>query len=162
MSGGRSLAMSLVGLSLALVGGACGKPPATTPTQVGAQVGQIGVALPAALDDTVAQVRIDVAQNGKLVATQNVQRASVADTTSGFPAGDAFFVLPPGLYDVAATPLAANGEPAKDCAPATGNAQVASGLTTEIVLTIACKGPGSGGLDVVVKTSEPPVITSLA
>jgi hypothetical protein len=107
--------------------------------------------------DGVASVRVDVSQGGMIVATRTVQSSAGA----GVPFGDAFFVLPPGLYQVLATPFDANGAPLTTCAPAQANAQVAAGVTTEVTLTIVCDGRGNGGLDVVVKTTAPPVITGL-
>ncbi len=161
MKGGRSLEMILVGFWLAVVGGACSRPPSATSTEVGAQVGKIGVTVSATPDDGVTEFRIDVSQGGAVIATQTVQRASVTATGSGFPAGDAFFVLLPGLYDVTVTPLGPDGSVSKNCAPATQEAQVASGMTTEIALTLPCNGVSTGGLDVVVKTTDPPTITGL-
>ena len=108
----------------------------------------------------IAAVRVDVSQNGAVVASQTAQTGITPDAAAA-PMADAYFVLPAGPYTILVTPLDVNGKPSATCSPASGKATVISSATEEITLTLACNGPANGGLDVGVHTSGPPLITGL-
>jgi hypothetical protein len=125
--------------------------------------GRIDARLAALMGDGIAAVQIDVSSNGAVIASKKVQSLGDVDGGgTGIPEADALFVLAPGVYQVVATALGPDGNVIEACQPATGNAEVVAGLTTEITLTLPCTSTPSGGLDVVVKTSEAPTITDLA
>jgi hypothetical protein len=154
---------------VAVLATSCDGSRSTPPT------GTLAAVLPAGLAGDVGLVRIDVSQNGKLVASQSVSATSLGTSLSGAaggpapravdggtaPLGDAFFVLAPGMYTVVATPLTAAGGPSQLCVPATTQAQVEPSLTTEVTLVILCQSPGNGGLDVTVTTNSGPTIIGL-
>lgn len=113
-------------------------------------------------DGTFASVRIDVEQGATIVATDTVPVTPFSLPDAGpVTGGDAFFTLKPGGYGVIATALDDAGRPVLDCSVATATATVVTGQTTEIVLGILCGNGGTGGLDVVVTVSGPPVIKDL-
>ncbi len=101
--------------------------------------------------DDVVSVRVDVFRAGAPFASQTVRLET----------GDAFFTLPPGNYDVTATPLAADGAPSRVCSSASTSAVVAAGRTTEITLPMFCSNGGTGGLDVIVTLEHQPSIRQL-
>jgi len=141
--------------ALAGLGVGCGKSggqPGGGPT------GSIHAALSADAADDIGSVRLDVQLLGMTVTSRTLS-AGASPAPGIF--GDAFFVLPPGLYTVVATPFGPDGEQSRDCASASATGRVSSGLTDEITLTLECRGVPNGGLDVVVKTEHPPVITDL-
>jgi hypothetical protein len=84
---------------------------------------------------------------------------------------DRFFTLPAGCYNIVVQPLAADTDLSRchhdcpsapvesaDCARAEGTADVADGLTTEVLLISQCAGDPVGGLDVAAALNHPPVI----
>lgn len=103
------------------------------------------------------------------IAAATVGRQGGALPTSLQPSGgaanhvffDAFFNLPPGVYQVCATPTASEG-PSAFCGVAQGNATVVAELTTEILLVSQCRGQANGGLDVITTLNDPPRIDGLS
>jgi hypothetical protein len=156
---GRRLAVAilLVASSLSLATGCDWVPQQSGSTRGGAS-GTIDIALAGAFPPDVTGVRIDVQGTSGVVASKTV----AVDTTGGQvgPPADAFFVLPPGTYTVIVTPVAGRA-PARDCSQNSATAVVTASITTEITVPLICKGPQSGGLDVSVTTSSPPVINDL-
>jgi hypothetical protein len=144
---------------------ACG-PERATPAAPGgdagpsdAEFGTVSARLSASAAG-IASVAIGVVQNNQLVASRTLTGA-LGDPDAGFPLADAFFVLAPGTYTVLATAIGADGKPLDGCQEASQGVQVASGLTTEVVLTLLCQGRANGGLDTVIQASAPPLITNL-
>ncbi|MBI3805088.1 MAG: hypothetical protein HY282_15165 [Nitrospirae bacterium] len=113
-------------------------------------------------DTGVASIRLDVSQGTNIIATQTIHPTEITPPGSLHtqPGGDAFFVLDPGAYTITATPLDDAGNPTKACAVASASATGSAGKTTEITLALLCSA-ASGGLDVIVTTEQPPVITKL-
>ena len=156
MSGHRSTRFAWLLVALAFAG-ACGDRPEVKGDQSEA-AGTIHLSLSAGLADGIAAVRVDVLENGAIVTSRTVQ-ASPSGTTP--PLADAYFILAPGLYTVIATPLDANGARSEQCQSASTSAVVNASATTEVTLTLLCNGNGNGGIDVVITTTHPPVITGL-
>src|SRR5579862_2208372 len=161
MGGSKHFSALALGFSLASLCGGCSPPPGSQ--SGGDRTGTIRASLSALSSDDVATVRIDVSAGGMVVASQTISSLTTPGTADsvGLPFGDALFVLPPDTYQVVATPFGADGEPLTTCRPAQVGAMVTSGVTTEIMLTLVCGSTPNGGLDVVVNTSDPPLITNL-
>jgi hypothetical protein len=144
----------LLGASLAFI--ACSRPPGSTPQGTGA----LHTSLSFSPADGVSSVLIDIKGPGGVVTSRSVP---IPDgTPDGGPAGDAFFVLPSGLYLVSATATDAKGTPVRDCMSSSASAQVVTGKTAEITLAVFCGQPGNGGLDVVITSQHAPVISNLS
>jgi len=112
-----------------------------------------------ALGDGLSAVRIDVLKNTTLVDSKIIS-LDLSDTGADVE-GDAFFALNPGDYSVLVTPLSSSGGPSRICASATSTASVVATQTTEIRLIIVCSGDATGGLDVIIDVTHPPVIDDL-
>ena len=135
----------------------CGSPGGGSSATQGDELGSMRASFAASVFvGDVAAVRVDVLQNGDVVASQTVQAPPPGAAVQVM---DAFFVLPVGTYQVLVTPLDTSGNRSKTCGSAAATAVVTLGKTTEVTLSLFCEAAGSGGLDVVVTTSQQPVIT---
>lgn len=169
--------IGIAGLLVAV--GSCGgikSPPDHDPAP-GAEgpVGQIsaGLHLGQSRHD-VRSVRFDI-----VPAAGNCDARPLASVTRGFepgalpgamsPAGagehgfaDGLFILPVGEYRACATPLKADAAPSMECTRADTVITVTLGRIVAVILVSQCRGPASGGVDVVTALNDPPTITALA
>jgi hypothetical protein len=167
---GRGLPVALLATSVALLASAChhgGGGGSSEPT------GMIKARLTGSFVADVDSVQVDVFAGGRLVASKTVRLMPDlfgADAGAVGPDGgaaapvagaDAFFVVPPGVYTVQATPLTAGGAPSAMCGVATSTTKVVAGNTSEITLGVLCMGAPAGGVDVVVTVSAQPTITGI-
>lgn len=108
----------------------------------------------------LAGVRIDVLRGAAVVDTQTIALGTIVPPGTTVPqtGGDAFFLIPPGTYDVNATPIDATGKPTNACTTAHASAAVVQDKTTEIILSLFCGNVGPGGLDVIVVVKQGPTI----
>jgi len=113
------------------------------------------LALASAAADGVAGFQFDVRRgdNGMLVTSRFVASGPTANT---------FFVLRPGDYALAATPMSSPEMRAPGCAFAIANATIVSGQTTEVMMVVPCEGAGRGGLSISARTDPAPTITGLS
>jgi hypothetical protein len=151
-----STAGPVLALLISLMGGGCDSTPQRTGTTP--VTGSLSLALAGAFPSDVTGVRIDLSQNGTIVDSKTVAVSSSGSQAG--PAADAFFVEAPGTYTVLVTAMAGR-EPSRSCSQNSVTAVVASSMTTEVTIPLVCKGPDSGGLDVSVTASSPPVINGL-
>jgi hypothetical protein len=84
------------------------------------------------------------------------------DAGSEHSFADHFESLPPGCYDVRATPLQADGSASLDCEGAIeSNVFVEDGQTTDIFLMSQCRGEPAGALDAAMTLNQPPSLQTL-
>lgn len=112
-----------------------------------------------ALGDNLSALRLDVSEGTSLVDSKTIILDLANSETD--VRGDAFFALKPAEYTVLGTPLGKGGSPSAVCVSATSLATVVAGQTTEIRLNIVCNGEETGGLDVIIGVTYPPVIDDL-
>jgi hypothetical protein len=135
-------------------------------------VGNLSAALNVSAAHDVTSVRFDIlpgagsCHDPALTSrTVVIEDEPLPASTAGTGAGmhqfvDGLFVLPPGLYLVCATPLAAS-DPSADCQRAQATVAVVAWQTSETLLVSQCKGKPNGGLDLVVALNDPPHISGL-
>ncbi len=111
------------------------------------------------LGDNLSALRLDVSEGTSLVDSKTILLD--LENTETDVRGDAFFALKPAEYTVLATPLSKGGNLSTVCVSATTMATVIAAQTTEIRLNIVCNGEETGGLDIIIGVSYPPVIDDL-
>lgn len=85
------------------------------------------------------------------------------DSTSAHPFSDHFQTLPPGCYDVIATPLREDGSASGSCERGFADgAVVKEGETTEILLISQCENEQIGALDTLVALNREPSLREVS
>lgn len=174
-TGKATWTIGFVGLAIAL--GSCGgirnadQPAPADPEAVG-QI-STGLHLGQSRHD-VRGVRFDIVDAGASCDTRSLASITRAFEPAGLPSGmspagsgehgfaDGLFVLPAGQYKACATPLGADAAPSMACGRAEATITVVIGRIVAVILVSQCRGPVSGGVDVVTALNDPPTITSLA
>jgi hypothetical protein len=164
----RRLYPSVTGVVVALAS-ACGDGGSSPPDgalgslQAAVSVSDVAHDVTAVQFDIVSPGELGCEGTPLLTETVNLEDEALPASLAGsgtHAAADGLFVLPPGTYLVCATPLAGDG-PSTECARAEASAEVAAGITTEVVLDSQCGSDQSGGLDAVLSLNDQPQITAL-
>ena len=156
----RSRLIDVFGVSVALAAVSCGADSGPQEEETGSLT--LRVELSDVLHDVTA-VRLDVVAADQDCSSEPLFTQTVSFSDDSFPGAEtrpyasAIFVLSAGAYRVCAAPLVGDG-PSAECGTTDGFAEVASGTTTEVMLTSQCGGEENGGLGVVVTLNDRPEI----